>query len=319
MRAQAAGGRPALALAAYAALRETLADQLGTDPSPETEDAAHRDPARAAAGPLRRAGAVGPGRPDQSGRAPRCARPPGRRRAQRPGGQGRGRCRDRQDDPAGVVVASPAGRGRPGARGDLPAAGPVGTSRRRAGCARRPPARAARSATPTPCSAPRRARSPRCSAWPGRDGESRGVDPALGPATLFAAVTAVLGRIADARGAILVIDDAHLAGQTFADWLGYVQRRPLPVLVVVGARSAEGPSCPPPTRSGSDRWIASRWPSWSAPTGPTTSTAAPAATRSSSPSWRRSPPASCRRRWWPPCRPAATSSAAPASWSAPPR
>ncbi len=75
-------------------------------------------------------------------------------------------------------------------------------------------------------------------------GTPRGVDPALGPATLFAAVTNVLGRIAGAGGAILVIDDAHLAGQAFADWLGYVLRRPIPVLVVLGARPAEGPELP---------------------------------------------------------------------------
>ena len=39
-------------------------------------------------------------------------------------------------------------------------------------------------------------------------------------------------------------DDTHLAGQAFADWLGYVLRRPIPVLVVVGARPAEGPELP---------------------------------------------------------------------------
>ena len=57
-------------------------------------------------------------------------------------------------------------------------------------------------------------------------------------------MTNVLGRIAGTSGAILVIDDAHLAGQAFADWLGYVLRRPIPVLVVVGARPAEGPELP---------------------------------------------------------------------------
>ena len=61
---------------------------------------------------------------------------------------------------------------------------------------------------------------------------------------MFAAVTAVLGRIAGADGVIVVIDDAHLAGQAFADWLAYVLRRPIPVLVVVGARPAEGPELP---------------------------------------------------------------------------
>lgn len=38
MRAEVAGGLPALALAAYAALRERLADQLGADPAAATEE-----------------------------------------------------------------------------------------------------------------------------------------------------------------------------------------------------------------------------------------------------------------------------------------
>ena len=47
LRAQVMGGRVAAALAAYASTRERLADELGTDPSPETEfSAAGRRSAR---------------------------------------------------------------------------------------------------------------------------------------------------------------------------------------------------------------------------------------------------------------------------------
>jgi len=73
---------------------------------------------------------------------------------------------------------------------------------------------------------------------------TRSVDPALGPSMLYAAVTRVLGRIAGERGAVVVVDDAHLAGPSLADWLTYVCRRPLAVTIVLGARPGEGPDLP---------------------------------------------------------------------------
>lgn len=72
-------------------------------------------------------------------------------------------------------------------------------------------------------------------------------DPVLGPATLYAAVTAVLDRIAGDAGAILVIDDAHLAGPALADWAAFAVRRPVRLLVVVAARPAEGTPFPATT------------------------------------------------------------------------
>ena len=72
----------------------------------------------------------------------------------------------------------------------------------------------------------------------------RSVDPALGPAVLYGAVTRVLGRIAGDRPTVVVVDDAHLAGPTLADWLTYLRRRPLPIVVVLGVRPGEGPDLP---------------------------------------------------------------------------
>lgn len=70
------------------------------------------------------------------------------------------------------------------------------------------------------------------------------VDPALGPAVLYGAVTRVIARIAETRTTVVVIDDAHLSGPALADWLTYLCRRPFPVVVVLAARPGEGPEFP---------------------------------------------------------------------------
>lgn len=77
-----------------------------------------------------------------------------------------------------------------------------------------------------------------------RPGSPLAPDPVLGPATLYAAVTTVLARIAGRRGVVLVIDDAHLAGPALGDWLRFAVRRPLPLLVVAATRPAEGGPLP---------------------------------------------------------------------------
>ncbi len=66
------------------------------------------------------------------------------------------------------------------------------------------------------------------------------LDQVLGPATLYAAVTSVLDAIAGDGVVILIVDDAHLAGRALADWLRFVVRHPLRLLVVVAERPAEG-------------------------------------------------------------------------------
>ncbi len=67
-------------------------------------------------------------------------------------------------------------------------------------------------------------------------------DSMLGPAVLYRALTSVLGRLAAQAPLILVIDDAHLAGPALRDWIEFVQRDELPLLVVAAARAgAAGP------------------------------------------------------------------------------
>ncbi len=66
LRAQVMGGRVAAALATYASTRERLADELGTDPSPETEAlqvAILRGELVPFPAPAPRPGGSGPGRP----------------------------------------------------------------------------------------------------------------------------------------------------------------------------------------------------------------------------------------------------------------
>lgn len=231
MRAQAAAGRPALALASYASLRATLADQLGTDPAPETE-ALHTAILRGevAAAPLR----VGPlliGRASQllhldslvaraaADRTPRVARVSGE--------AGMGKT---------TLLTSWAAARRD--LGDVVLTGACG-----------PLDRAAPLDVVLTALADHLAAVPDADALLGPEeallapllgigdrSAPAAPDPSLGPTTLYAAVTAVLGRIAGAGHAVLVIDDAHLAGPPLADWLAYVRRRPLPLVVVAGAR-----------------------------------------------------------------------------------
>ncbi|HEX9066311.1 MAG TPA: AAA family ATPase [Streptosporangiaceae bacterium] len=72
-------------------------------------------------------------------------------------------------------------------------------------------------------------------------------DAMLGPAALYSALTRMLGRLASdaAPGSLVVIiDDAHLAGQALADWLRFVRRENIAVTVVAAARSGEARSIP---------------------------------------------------------------------------
>ncbi len=247
MRAHVAAGRPSAALAAFAVLRETLADDLGADPAPETTEL-HASVLRGDAEVVR----------------PRTSTP-------EPGLVGRHAELDRldaladtlADHPVRVVaVIGEAGIGkttllrawtrRREARGDVLLTGTCG-----------PLDHAAPLDVVLGAIAEHLRRSPDPNALLGEDrallapllgsslddlgSERPAPDPVLGPAALYAAITAALDRIAGDQGAILVIDDAHLAGSALADWAAFAVRRPARLLVVAAARASEGTPLPAAT------------------------------------------------------------------------
>ncbi|HEV3294826.1 MAG TPA: AAA family ATPase [Streptosporangiaceae bacterium] len=69
-------------------------------------------------------------------------------------------------------------------------------------------------------------------------------DSMLGPGVLYAALARVLGRLAGQGPVAVVIDDAHLAGPALADWLRFVRRKDVPVAVVAAVRLGEGEPLP---------------------------------------------------------------------------
>jgi len=65
-------------------------------------------------------------------------------------------------------------------------------------------------------------------------------DSMLGPAVLYAAVVRVLRRLAERGPLSIVIDDAHLGGQPLRDWLRFLRREAMPLAVVLAVRPGEG-------------------------------------------------------------------------------
>jgi DNA-binding SARP family transcriptional activator/tetratricopeptide (TPR) repeat protein len=247
MKANVLGGRPALALAAYAALRDVLAEDLGTDPARETADlhtAILRGDAVVPAPAPRRAPARLVGRDSQLDHLDALASrlTEGRLRV--------------------AVVTGEAGIGKTtllrawaesrASAGDTVLSGTCGPLDRSA------PLDAVLAAL-----ADHLRRSDDAPALLGEDGamlapllgladasaavpsaRALPVDPALGTAALFAALTGVLHRVAGDRGALLVIDDAHLAGPALADWIAFAARRRPALLVVLAVRPGEGEPFP---------------------------------------------------------------------------
>jgi len=66
-------------------------------------------------------------------------------------------------------------------------------------------------------------------------------DSMLGPAVLYAALVRVVVRLAQRGPLVVAIDDAHLAGQALANWLSFARRENMPAVVVAAVRSGEGP------------------------------------------------------------------------------
>jgi len=69
-------------------------------------------------------------------------------------------------------------------------------------------------------------------------------DSMLGPAVLYAALVRVLRRLAEGGPLTVVIDDAHLGGQPLRDWVAFVRREAMPLLIVLAVRPGDGD---PPT------------------------------------------------------------------------
>jgi len=242
MRAHAAGGRPAAALATYAALREQLADALGTDPAPETA-ALHEAILR---GEVVAAARTSASTARLVGRASQLAH--------------LDTLADRLHEPA-VHVAVVTGEGGIGkttllrtwsqaraAGGDTVLFGTCGTLDSStpldvvlAAIAEH----LRRSDDPAALLAEDAALLGPLLGFGHAEADSTSVpDGVLGLASLYAAITGVLGRIAGERGAIVVLDDAHLAGPTLAEWARFAERRPAHLLVVAGVRPAEGAPFP---------------------------------------------------------------------------
>jgi DNA-binding SARP family transcriptional activator/tetratricopeptide (TPR) repeat protein len=69
-------------------------------------------------------------------------------------------------------------------------------------------------------------------------------DTTLGPAVLYAALVRVLARLTKRMPLAVIIDDAHLAGPALPDWLRFVRREQPAVVVVAAVRPGEGEPLP---------------------------------------------------------------------------
>ena len=72
-------------------------------------------------------------------------------------------------------------------------------------------------------------------------------DGMLGPAVLYLALVRLLGRLAERAPLVVIVDDAHLAGPPLPDWLRFVRRENVAVAVVAAVRTGEGEALPATT------------------------------------------------------------------------
>ena len=245
LRAHVMGGRVAGALSLYASARERMADELGTDPSPETTalyTAILRGeltgPGPTASGP---AGPVLVGRDDELAYLEAIA----------------SRARDAVEV---VVVDGEAGigkttllrawAGRRTAAGDtvlIASCGPLDRSMpldamltALAGLLRGlGPDTAA-----DVLGADAALLEPLLNLAPGPRLPPMLADSMLGPAVLYSALVRTLGRLAERAPLVVVVDDAHLAGPALPDWLRFAVREKLAVTIVAAVRSGEGEPLP---------------------------------------------------------------------------
>jgi DNA-binding SARP family transcriptional activator len=251
LRAYVMGGRTAGALALYASARQRIADELGTDPSPETAalyTAILRGelavPARPS--PATTSGVVGRDE-ELSGLEAIAARARGSR------GSWVGSAEV-------IVVDGEAGIGkttllrawadRRTAAGDtvlMASCGPLDRSlpldallTALAGLLRE----LGPDTTADLLGADAALLAPLLGAAPSRRAPPMLADIMLGPAVLYAALVRVLGRLSERVPLAVIIDDAHLAGPALADWLRFVRREQPPVVVVAAVRPGEGEPLP---------------------------------------------------------------------------
>jgi DNA-binding SARP family transcriptional activator len=243
LRAYVSGGQVAAALAAYTTARGRLADELGTDPAPETA-ALFTAILRGELAPPAPVPETGP--PGLVGRDGELA------------GLDAVALRARTGPVEVAVVAGEAGIGK--------------TTLLRAWAARR----AAAGDTVLLASCGRLDRSMPLDALlggftallrrlgPGETASLLGTDAALlgpllgvtpgprslltdgllGPAVLYAALLRVLGRLAGRGPVVVVIDDAHLAGPALPDWVRFVRRGDVALAVVLAIRPGAGEPLP---------------------------------------------------------------------------
>jgi DNA-binding SARP family transcriptional activator len=69
-------------------------------------------------------------------------------------------------------------------------------------------------------------------------------DSMLGPVVLYAALVRVLGRLTERGPLVVAIDDAHLAGRALPDWLRFVRREELAVAIIAAVRPGAGEPLP---------------------------------------------------------------------------
>jgi DNA-binding SARP family transcriptional activator/tetratricopeptide (TPR) repeat protein len=249
LRAHVMGGRVAGALSIYASARERLADELGTDPSPETTalyTAILRGevttPARA--GP----GGAGPAAPGLVGRADELAC------LEAVAARARGGAAEV------VVVDGEAGIGKTtllrawaglrAAAGDtvlVASCGPLDRSMpldalltALAGLLRGLGPEAAADIL----GADAALLAPLLNLAPGPRLPPMLADSMLGPAVLYSALVRALGRLAERAPLVVVADDAHLAGSALPDWLRFARRENLAFTAVAAVRSGEGEPLP---------------------------------------------------------------------------
>jgi DNA-binding SARP family transcriptional activator/tetratricopeptide (TPR) repeat protein len=264
LRAQVMGGRVAAALAAYASTRERLADELGTDPSPETETLQlailRGELVPPASAPARTAlGLVG--REEELAYLDAVALRAHRARAEVDASV------EADASVEVVVIEGEAGigkttllrtwAGRRAAAGDTVLVATCGQLDRAmpldalltglAALLRRlgPEVAADLLAGDEPLL------GPVLPPGPGPVGlvpEARArpvlADSMLGPAVLYAALVRLLGRLTTRGPLVVAIDDAHLAGPALPDWLHFVRREAVPLAVVAAVRPGAGEPLP---------------------------------------------------------------------------